>query len=269
MAVELCSENCGVNSMSPRISFSHDFSQSDVIPVEQNPFRSKSSGLNSSFDFDVCVRESLEQESSSADELFSDGKMLPTEIKKKNKKNGPNSKQEDRAPHRPCPRGVRENASTSKKTKNDESLKESKQLVNDEVEEKQNPNHNHKSFWGFKRSSSCGSGGYGRSLCPLPLLSRSNSTGSSSSSTTPPSVKRMPFSNMKQNPQKHASTTRPNYLGPNSYQKPPLKKNHGGIGSYGSSNNGVRVTPVLNVPSASLFGFGSIFSNNRDKTKKK
>ncbi|XP_028779973.1 uncharacterized protein LOC114759495 [Neltuma alba] len=257
MAVELCSENCGASTMSPRISFSHDFSQSDVIPVEQTPFRSNSSGLNSSFDFDVCVRESLEQESSSADELFSDGKMIPTEIKKKKKK-------KDQSPlHQTVPptETVRENASTRKTIRN-ESLRELKQqqpVVNtDEVDEKQssNSNNTNKSFWGFKRSSSCGSGGYGRSLCPLPLLSRSNSTGSAPT----PSAKRMPLSkegpNMKQNPHKH-TPTRP-------YQKPPLKKIHG---SY--VHNGVRVNPVINVPSANLFGLGSIFSSNKDKSKKK
>ncbi|XP_054787415.1 uncharacterized protein LOC129293452 [Prosopis cineraria] len=263
MAVELCSENCGVSTMSPRISFSHDFSQSDVIPVEQTPFRSNPSGLNSSFDFDVCVRESSEQESSSADELFSDGKMLPSEIKKKKKKAHLKETEQSPLPHLHQPQvphthTVRENASTSKTTKNG-SLKEIKQqrpvVNNDEVDEKQNSNTN-KSFWGFKRSSSCGSGGYGRSLCPLPLLSRSNSTGSAPT----PSVKRMPLSkegpNMKQNPHKH-NPTRP-------YQKPPLKKIHG---SY--VHNGVRVNPVINVPSANLFGLGSIFSSNKDKTKKK
>lgn len=262
--VELCSENSGV-SMTPRISFSHDFSQSDFIPVEQNPFRSNSSGLNSSFDFDVCVCETSEHESSSADELFSGGKMLPTEIKKK-KKTPHQQQQPQSSPSRL--ESVRENASMSKKSKN------KKQHVSDEVDEKQsscnnNNNSNIKSsssFWGFKRSSSCGSGGYGRSLCPLPLLSRSNSTGSSSSTiTTTPSVKRMSLSNMKQqNPQKYAST-RPSS---SSNLKPPLKKNYGG--PYGHSNsNGVRVNPVLNVPSASLFGLGSIFSTNKDKTKKK
>ncbi|KAI9128396.1 hypothetical protein K1719_001389 [Acacia pycnantha] len=263
MAVELCSENCGVSTMSPRISFSHDFSQSDVIPVEQTPFRSNSSGLNSSFDFDVCVRE---LESSSADELFSDGKMLPSEIKKKKKK-------KDQSPLSQVPHTetVRENASTNKKTKN-ESLKEIKQQQkqqNDEVDEKQSSNNSNKSFWGFKRSSSCGSGGYGRSLCPLPLLSRSNSTGSAPTTTTP-SVKKMPLSkegpnNMKLNHHhphiKHANpttTARP-------YLKPPLKKIHGPY-----VHNGVRVNPVINVPSANLFGLGSIFSSSsRDKSKKK
>uniref|UniRef100_A0A2P2QKH4 Uncharacterized protein n=1 Tax=Rhizophora mucronata TaxID=61149 RepID=A0A2P2QKH4_RHIMU len=44
------------------------------------------------------------------------------------------------------------------------------------------------------------------------------------------------------------------------YQKPPLKKNYGNV---------VRVNPVLNVPSGNLFGLVSIFSNAKDKNKKK
>ncbi|XP_061351936.1 uncharacterized protein LOC133296906 [Gastrolobium bilobum] len=253
MAVELCSENCDASSGSPRISFSHDFSQSDVIPVEQHPLRSNSSGLNSSIDFDFRVSESFELESSSADELFSDGRILPTEVKRKN---APLKQTGQLAPHPPLPPPYAgpDSASTSKNLKK-ENPKESKYL-NDGLCDKQSS----KSFWSFKRSSSCGSG-YGRSFCPLPLLSRSNSTGST------PSVKRNPQSkegpNVRQNSQKHSSIRFSHSFVPNSYQKPPLKKGHG---SYGNS---VRVNPVLNVPSANLFGLGSIFSNNRDKSKKK
>ncbi|XP_020233041.1 uncharacterized protein LOC109813284 [Cajanus cajan] len=265
MVVELCSENCGVSisSMSPRISFSHDFSQSDVIPVEKHPLRSNSSGLNPSIDFDFCVHESLELESSSADELFSDGVILPIQIKKKNINNALLKQKSQKQAPPPKPQSppshtVCENASSTSKGSKKEGPKHGKDL-NEEVDEKQSS----KSFWRFKRSSSCGSG-YGRSLCPLPLLSRSNSTGSS------PSVKRIPLSkeghhHVKQNSQKRSSITRSsNSVASHNHQKPPLKRSHG---SYHA--NGVRVSPVLNVPSANLFGFGSIFSNNRDKSKKK
>ena len=255
MAVEFWSDNSAV-ATGPRISFSHDFSQSDVIPVEQHPFRSNSSGLNSSTDFNFCVLDSSELESSSADELFSDGRILPSEIKKK--RNAPLSQmfKSTSQPPLPQPQAVRENASTGRNMKKPMN-KESK-YVNDEADEKQSS----KSFWGFNRSSSCGSGYGRRSLCPLPLLSRSNSTGSTQS------VKRMPVTKegttMKQNSQKNAPTKSFQSLGPNNYLKPPLKKAHGSY--YG---NGIRVNPILNVPSANLFGLGSIFSNNRDKTKKK
>ncbi|QCE12937.1 hypothetical protein DEO72_LG10g4188 [Vigna unguiculata] len=254
MAVDLCSENCGVSSssVSPRISFSHDFSHSDVIPVEQLPFRSN---LNSGIDFDFYVSESFELESSSADELFSHGRILPTEVKRKNvpAKQTVQSAPKNNPPL-PPPYAAHAPPNTISKKENP---KESK-CLNDEVYEKQSS----KSFWIFKRSSSCGNG-HRRSFCPLPLLSRSNSTGSST-----PSVKRNnPLSkegvvNVKPNSQKHSSTrlTHP-YVG--YYQKPPLSyKNHG---SYGSS---VRVNPVLNVPPANLFGLASIFSGNRDKSKR-
>ena len=126
MAVQLCSENSG---MSPRISFSHDLCHFDVVPVEQRPLRSKSSSLNSSIDFDFCVRESFEQESSSADELFSGGKILATEIKKKDVP----AKQTDQSNSVPHDAFINEN---SKK----ESFKENKitrDETGDEVDEKQ------------------------------------------------------------------------------------------------------------------------------------
>ncbi|KAG5002441.1 hypothetical protein AAZX31_08G355500 [Glycine max] len=268
MAVDLCSENCvaassSSSSVSPRISFSHDFSQSDVIPVEQLPFRSNSSGLNPTIDFDFCVSESFELESSSADELFSHGRILPTEVKRKNNAVPPMKQLAPKSTSPlPPPYAAPNSVSTSKNLKKEINPKESK-CLNDEVYEKQSSKS---SFWIFKRSSSCGSGPR-RSFCPLPLLSRSNSTGSST-----PSVKRShPLSkegtvnnNIKQ---KHSSTRlMPNgYLHHHHHQKPPLNYKSTHHGSYGNS---VRVNPVLNVPPANLFGLASIFSNNRDKSKK-
>jgi len=258
MVVEIFSENCGVITMSPRISFSHDFSQQGVIPIEKHPLRSNSSNMNSSIDFDFGVNETSELESSSADELFSDGIILPTELKKK-KKNVPLKQ----TIIQPTPRQnfalppLYANGSKNSKKMITKDVKELNNIV--EVDEKQSSNS--KSFWGFKRSSSCGSG-YGRSLCPLPLLSKSNSTGSSTS------VKRMQLSkegsNVKQNSKKNSSITRSsNSFGSNNHQKAPIKRCHGG--AYA---NNVRVSPVLNVPYSNLFGFGSIFSN-KDKSKKK
>ncbi|WJX82657.1 hypothetical protein P8452_65384 [Trifolium repens] len=253
MAIELCSENCGVSSVSPRISFSQDFSQTDSIPIEQHPFRSNSSGLNSSIDFDFCINQSLNLESSSAEELFSDGRILATEIKKKNVPLNPTLTKTQSQPNPPL--------NHSYSSHNNDSNGKNFTKETNEVCEKQSSNS--KSFWSFKRSSSCGSG-YGRSLCPLPLLSRSNSTGSSTSSVN---SKKNSLSkegiNVKSNSQKHSATRFSNSSsGPNSYLKPPLNKTHGSHGS-------VRVNPILNVPPANLFGLSSIFSNNRDKGKKK
>ncbi|KAE9604885.1 hypothetical protein Lalb_Chr10g0091301 [Lupinus albus] len=250
MEVELFSESCEVSSVSPRISFSHDISQSDSMPIEQHHFGSSSScDLNSRIEFDFCVSESFEIESCSAAELFSDGMILPTEVKKK--KNVPFKKNGDLAPYPPLP--------PSNATFKKECHKERKYL-NDEHEVCDKKSSS-KSFWSFNRSSSSSGGSrYGRCLCPFPLLLRSNSTGSNTS------VKRNALlkegTNIKQNSQKHSSTRFSPSLR-NNFQRPLLNKSHG---YYGIN---VRVSPVLNVPSANLFGFGSIFSSNKDKSKKK
>ncbi|KAL3525472.1 hypothetical protein ACH5RR_013844 [Cinchona calisaya] len=267
MAIEICSDNSSVG-MSPRISFSHDFSQTEGVPIEQY-IRTTSS--SSSIDFDFCVfRESLDQESSSADELFSDGKILPIEIKRKL---GTSPATTSSPPNKSLSAEMIISAQTRqlsmhnqednfdqiKIPKSDRTLTEKRRVVS-ESDEKPNS----KSFWRFKRSSSlnCGSG-YARSLCPLPLLNRSNSTGSS------PNTKRSSLgkdgnlsTSNKPNSTKQSQSALSLCAG-GSYQKPPLKK------SYGSYGSGVKVTPVLNVPSPSMFGLGSIFSPGKDKTKKK
>ncbi|KAI3759292.1 hypothetical protein L6452_06995 [Arctium lappa] len=86
-------------------------------------------------------------------ELFSDGKIIPTQIKK----------------HPPPPQSPW--------------LNQNQSLLMEE--EQQNSS---KSFWIFKRSSSCDNG-YTRSLRPIPLLSRSNYVGSSISTKRPSSSK--------------------------------------------------------------------------------
>ncbi|KAK2996124.1 hypothetical protein RJ639_029450 [Escallonia herrerae] len=228
MAVEIFSDNSTMG-ISPRISFSHDLSQTDVVPVEPL-LRSVSS---SSADFDFIIHESFHQESSSADELFSDGKLLPTQVKKKL----PPQKPDQRQPPPPPP-----------------------PLITEPDEKHANT----KSFWRFKRSSSlnCSSGnGYARSLCPLPLMSRSNSTGSAASS-----VKRSPSLSKDNSSHKQQQYAQKAHSSSSSYQKPPLKK--ASYGTYGSKGGG-RINPVLNVPSASLFGLGSIFSGGKDKNSKK
>ncbi|KAG6392617.1 hypothetical protein SASPL_146841 [Salvia splendens] len=229
MAVEVLPDSPSAE-ISPRISFSHDL-LNDAVPIEHYVPSSSSSSI----DFDFCVfRESFDHESSSADELFSDGKILPIEIKKRS------SSSIVRSAAPPLPPPPRMNP-----------------IISGSERQNQRAAATTTSFWPFKRSASlnCGSG-YARTLCPLPLLSRSNSTGSTAS------VKR---SNQKQNFQ--------NYSLPNSvlkefpssnYHKPSVKK----VG-YSPYNGAVKVNPVLNVPSANLFGLGSIFSGGREKGKKK
>ncbi|KAF8390114.1 hypothetical protein HHK36_024636 [Tetracentron sinense] len=251
MAIDLCSESSGLG-MSPRISFSHDLCQTDIVPIENYNCRSDSSLMESTSDFDFCVCESLGQESSSADKLFSGGKILPIQITK------------NTLPQSKPPKQIGPATENSKKERLKEIL-----ATSSEPEEKTQS----KSFWRFKRSNSlnCGNGYKRRSLIfSLPLLSRSNSTGSA------PNPKRPPL--LKDN-HKQVSHKQPPNIGSfsstchsNSWsQKPPLKKNF-----YGSYGNGVRISPVLNVPppyiskgTANLFGLGSFFSNGKDKNKKK
>lgn len=258
MAIELCSsDESSVGIMSPaRISFSHDVSQTGSVPVEQCI---RSTSPSSSIDFDFCVfRESFDLESSSADELFFDGKILPIEIKRRIS-SVPLRKTEQRQlpppppPHPLPPCNTTTSLHCGKTSSNEHAIQNNKTGTLESSDEKQNPNS--KSFWRFKRSSSCGSG-YARTLCPLPLLSRSNSTGSS------PSVKRnstLSKDNLKHHSQRHLSKSMSSN-GSNS-QKPPLKK--------APHNNGVKFSPVLNVPPANLFGLSTFFSCSKEKNKKK
>nr|XP_043616250.1 uncharacterized protein LOC122588191 [Erigeron canadensis] len=227
MAIDLYSDNSG--SGSPRISFSYDLSQSDTVPVEQL-LRSFSSS-SSSVDFNFCIHDNNNDQyqhssPSMADELFYNGKILPTQIKPKTdlNKRSPTQLLEAEKPR---------------------TLPVVAPL--EEVGQELKQNNNKSSFWGFKRSSSCGSG-YARSLCPITLLSRSHSTGSTTSTkrSSSSSSSTRELINPKRGFQKGTGS-----------QKPPLRKSGYGHG------NGIRVNPVLNL------GFGSFFSgSNKNKNKK-
>lgn len=206
MAIDLYSENSGTGNnipICPRISFSHDLSNSDTIPVEQL-LRSLST-TSSTTDFNFCVQQNPNNHQH-ADELFSDGKFISTQIK-----------QHPQPPSPPPPPSVSHNSS--------------------------------KSFWGFKRSSSCGNGnGYARSLCPIPLMNRSNSTGSNTNANT--------ITHIKRSSSKESGSQRCHH----GSQKPPLRKTSYGYGNGNATNGvGVRVNPVLNL------GFGSFFSSGKKK----
>ncbi|KAL5726087.1 hypothetical protein ACHQM5_009157 [Ranunculus cassubicifolius] len=260
MAVDLWSnaENSSLG-MSPRISFSYDLCQTDLGTIERH--RSDTMLLESN-DFDFCTSKSFEQDdiipSSSADELFSEGKILPIEIKKQ-------------VSLPPKPPSHRNSFDHLKK----ESLKEIIEKGH-KTEEKSSSVSGSKSFWRFKRSSSCGSG-YTRSLiCSLPHLLRSNSTGStpnppkkdnhSSSSKQSSSSAPVKVSGSSKSPLSSSSSNGYPY---STQHNSSMKKN------YGSYNNGIRVSPILNVPppyiskgTVNLFGLGSLFGG-KDKSKKK
>ena len=84
MAIDVCSEISTAGIISPRISFSHDLNQTrDSVSIEDCHRRLDSCLLDSDFNF--CMGSSFVQELSSADKLFSNGKILPIEIKKNKK----------------------------------------------------------------------------------------------------------------------------------------------------------------------------------------
>ncbi|XP_059294809.1 uncharacterized protein LOC132047847 [Lycium ferocissimum] len=226
MAIELCSDDS-----SPRISFSHDISQTDTAGIPST----NSSSSNSGLDFDFCVfHQSLDLESSSADELFFDGKILPIEMKRKIPPTLP--------PNKPLTKSHKLVIPHETSFKNEKLIKMKSGILDS------NEKQSSKSFWRFKRSnSSSSSTSYARTLCPLALLSRSNSTGST------PSVKH------KQNSQRSSSS-----LSNGHHQKPPLRK----IPSNPYSS-GIKINSVLNVPPANLFGLSSIFSSGKEKNKKR
>lgn len=209
--------------MSPRISFSHNLPKNDAVPIQHHI---QSSNSSSPIDFDFCVFRDQDYSSSAADELFFDGKILPIQIKKRL----PSPITAPPPPPPPPPPQIQE--------------------------EKQNTKTS--SFWGFKRSASlnCGSG-YGRTLCPLPLLSRSNSTGSNSGGGAKPRSSLL--NNQKREFLKLGCPNKPSSSSSASHQKPPLNKS-------GYSNR-VKITPVLNVPTSNLFGL--IFSSGKERGKKK
>ncbi|KAF6165672.1 hypothetical protein GIB67_012569 [Kingdonia uniflora] len=242
--------------MSPRISFSYDLSQSDMIQekiiTNINTQRQDSSLMDSNNpDFDFNVTESFEEDSFiAADELFSEGRLIPLQNKKQHH---PQQSQQHKPPTPPPKKDIsREFMDKSCKT--------------EEKHFSPLPSSSSKRFWGFKRSNSCGNGVHSMGLiCSLPSLLRSKSTGSDTKNIE------------KTRSQKNlvsSTTTSKSSLGypylSNSSQKTQLKKN------YGAYGDGVRISPVLNLPppynskgNVNLFGLGSIFSNGKEKKNKK
>ncbi|KAE8720732.1 hypothetical protein F3Y22_tig00018474pilonHSYRG00011 [Hibiscus syriacus] len=244
MAIEVLSE-----ISSPRISFSNDLDGADSIE-ECRHRRLDTSLLNSSSDFDFCFENtSFVQELPSADELFSDGKILPIEIKRK-----PFVLRQDH--RRP------ETVAASVSTDNAGKVRRLKEFLSMSIDAEDDKPAS-KFFWQFKRSSSlnCESTRSKSLIRSLQFITRSNSTGSAP--------------NPKETQQKHTFLKQPSlsrkssatyYTDGNSTQKPPLKKSCGTV----------RVSPVLNLPhpiisnvSASFFGLGSLFCNGKVKRKKR
>lgn len=256
MAVDFFTESSNW-TLSPRISFSHNLNQSDAIPVDPNRPH-----LDPSPDFDFCAHETSDHESSSADELFSDGKILPLQFKSPVvfvvgpiTEEPPTTTPTSSQPPPPALQGRKK-----------ESLKEI-------MAEKP---AGLKSFCFFRRSSSLNSGNKHRpsSIWSLQLLSRSNSTGSTDQNPKNPILKDTQKA-FVQKPLSHSNSKTKS--GSGSLQKPPLKKNSSmGKTQFRSYGNGVGFSPVLNIPppyipkgTTSLFGLGYFCNRKERKTKKK
>ncbi|KAG5532390.1 hypothetical protein RHGRI_026880 [Rhododendron griersonianum] len=250
MAVDVCSEISSLCT-SPRLSFSRDRNETDTR-------RTDSSLLDPGFDFDFSIGNTrFNQELPSADELFSDGKILPIEI---NKTAAATTKKTHHSKTSVFPtRPGAITRSTSKSVIEDTEKKRLIEFLSMEYDEEEEKQPVSKSFWQFRRSTSlnCDNGHSASLIRSLQFLSRSHSTGSA------PNPKRRAVSKytQKQNSLKEppaAAFSPPSHYGyyPYNSSKRPPRKNCSR--SYG---NGVRISPVLNIPpscmaggSASLFG---------------
>ncbi|KAM7471126.1 hypothetical protein LguiA_009309 [Lonicera macranthoides] len=240
MAIDLCSDNSS-SIASPRISFSHDLHQNDdIVPIEPNPHGLNCSLIDSGSDqFNFCTIDSIKSDPPSADELFSNGLILPRQLQQRFV-----TTRETLTSLPPLPLS----SSTSKISK--------PEIV--EFDQK----HQSKSFWRIKRSTSvhCDNSYKKSSIWSLPLLKRSNSTGSAKDQRQ----KRNPLKEQKSS---MGTQTQHSFYAYSMSQKPPVKKNYG---------NGVKISPVINVAppfiskgTANIFGLGSFFGNGKDKKIKK
>lgn len=261
---------CSEISSPPRVSFSYDLGPRDSTTGESIKAGSGSfclSDRNSDFEFSIC--QSFDYESSSADELFANGMILPVQIQQRNNTATPNgtSKHEGEAlpssllPPIPCP--------PSDEIKKKASIKEIA-VPSLDLEEKPVS----KSFWLFRRSSSLNSEGVQKKslICSFPLLSRSNSTGSApnpkKATQKQPSIPLPKLSSLSSSSSPSTSSSSSSNVNSRP-QKPPLKKNHSHGTYYGHR---FRISPVLNVPTPSIskgtanfLGLGSFLGSGKDK----
>nr|AFK40707.1 unknown [Lotus japonicus] len=240
---------CSKIALTPCLSFSHNLSGSElqVSPERVHdgtvPYKNKLNLLDSipEFEFSTTSR-GLEFESSSADELFSNGVILPVQVQeKKNSKPTKHTRFEEPPytnlpPRQSSPRVDKIEKESTRKVLD----------VNGGVHEKK-PQLN--SLWSFSKSRSLHCDAKNNSLgCSSPPLPRSKSTGSSL--------------NLKRVSSKSSSALNNLY---------PLPKSKSGK----SYVNSLRVSPVLNLPtpsfskgSASLFGLCSFLCAGKAKKVK-
>ncbi|KAG1330639.1 hypothetical protein COCNU_02G006070 [Cocos nucifera] len=237
--MEACSEKWGMAALaSPRISFSHDLSTTETHRLDSSlPLDSTADDFDFSLSVDIPASDG-----SLADELFSDGKLLPLPIKNPSTTSNP-------PPLPPPP--------TIPYPKKHGRLREMMARAEDDNKVKKSPSSSsQKSFWRFHRSSSLNcSGGGSRSglLCSFALL-RSKSTGSSQTPNPPPRPD-------KQYHKKTNSVGGGSSSSSSSINSSPLLLHKFSTdsnariyyysGTPRSCGNGVRISPILNVPTAS------------------
>ncbi|CAI0400847.1 unnamed protein product [Linum tenue] len=236
----MCSETA------PRFSFSRDPADDSESPTaEQQQWRS----ADQPFEFSVSSNSGDQYSSSSADELFADGIILP--FHRPAHRRAQSFDHPKLPPLAPLPPPSKKPAAPAPESEDQSRASSDHNQHQNQLQ----PSSSSKSFWGFKRSSSLNCDLKKTLICSLPpLLARSNSTGS-----VPPIPKKS-----IQKPDFHP-THKPNSSSGYVYsfpQKPPLKRNPGTA----------RISPVLNVPiskgTANLFGFGTMLMGKEKKTRK-
>ncbi|KAI4347196.1 hypothetical protein L6164_008030 [Bauhinia variegata] len=234
-----------------RLSFSHDLDEVEAVAIRDAEPRKDTSlqESNSEFEFSTSSRVHHEFQSSSADELFYNGVILPVQIQGKSTTRKHTRYGESpyiKLPPRPYPSGV----GKTKKENTREVLD-----INSEYEKKPQS----KCLWGFSRSRSLNFDRKKSLICSLPLLSRSNSTGSVTNPKRTSSKDAHKHKQPQQPPPPSLSSTLNFYS---------LPKSHSGKNYGRSYGYGVRVSPVLNVPTGNLFGLGSILRVGKTKKTK-
>ncbi|KAF8010204.1 hypothetical protein BT93_J0978 [Corymbia citriodora subsp. variegata] len=247
-----------VDQLSPRISFSFNLCDLDAAQkaVHSPPSNTAHNSLQAlDYDFEFCLSESFEPESSSADELFSDGRILAVPVKEKNVPER-RSNRDCLPPSLPSPKesiscNPRRHANTA--SPDPEAICDGKMPHDRNIKDARSrggpaDNKPSRSFWGFRRSSSWGSANsHGTRLCFLPLMPRSNSTGSSSPET-------------KQHRQRYPP---PQCWATKNNQKASSSKC---LGSHHHQRGALQVSPVvLNVPTGDMFGLSLLFPSRKTK----
>ncbi|OIW10062.1 hypothetical protein TanjilG_32802 [Lupinus angustifolius] len=219
-------------------SFSYDLSEQ---VTKHNVPRKDTFFMDSNPEFEFSTSISLGFESSSADELFYNGVILPIQVQQESTNTSKHTRYGEspyaKLPPRPCVPRV-------DKMKKKESTREV-------IDEKKIQS---KSFWGFSRSRSLNCDTNKNLVTSIPLA-RSKSIGSA-----------LNPKRMSSNRHISASSSQSSII--NLY---PLQKSSSGK----SYTNGLRISPVLNVPTpciskggASLFMLGSFLRVGKVKKSK-